>query len=155
MNARISIRCCQRVGKLLQGEALGVHELFPTFVGLAVVLPARGQLLAQRRQFRFRLVERNGSLGLQPGLLHDEGAIDEPVDGLLAREVAGRRGKGLEGREATLLVHVAFEDQVSIDHGDDLIDQHACGWFRDFVDGLPVREPSWYPATLQRRRCAC
>ena len=92
---------------------------------------------AELVELRVRLGGRDGVVGLEPRLLEDEVLVDKALDDLVACvAVVAFVGQGLEGGEALLLVDIAFEYEVAVDDGEDLVDEGALGRAGGGVDGL-------------------
>jgi hypothetical protein len=108
------------------------QKSLPSGVGGAVLTNAGGQFLAYLRQagIEFSLRGFRSLQVLLPYLLLDEGAADQLFERLFGSENTEAGLGRVKNRQANLLVHVAGQDGLVVDHGHHAVKHNGLGWRR-------------------------
>ena len=103
-------------------EAVGSQKFVPARSRGAALLPALRDVFAQTVELLLHIRIGDRIIGLQLGLLQDQVAIDQPLDGLVARLILAGITERLKGRQPHLFIDITIEHQVAIHNGNDAVE---------------------------------
>ena len=139
--------------KACLGEALCGEITSPSGLGFAVKLLAGGDGFPERIEILGSGGVGDLVFGLKARLLQDEIAIDETLDGFVARVWACVFAVGQKSGEATLLIDIAVENEFTIHDGDDSIELRAGNGGQLRVGSLRLRHGIWHRVSLGCTLC--